>query len=531
MMFMRLLFTLIFLFSFLFPLFAQNWETVRTLGGIGNESLDALEVMEDGNIIIAGSFEQSLEVGGEMLTSAGEEDVYCSIYNATGNHVQSFQIGGSFEEELVAVTSSGNLITLFGSYNLQANFDSIELETSLGTKGLFLTQYNTEGEVQWAHSIEGNILSISGDMASGENGTLYITGYFYDTLIVQQDTLIANSTEGDLFVAKFTNDGILEWISQAGNDGIMRSTSIAIDSNEDIIISGKFKGEASFSGETIQTNTADHDIFVAKLNNTGDFLWAKKIGGVFEEEFVSIAVDENRNIYMTGYFLGVMSSEEGWEIQTTGINLNAYLIQLNPNGLVNWGFSIGGTNDDYGIDISVADDRIVVTGYFQNETNWGNGDLVAEGGIDALVATYNLDGDLIGMIPVSGEDFEIGSQVKFLPSNQILVGGSFNGTCIFDEDIYDSNGAYDVYWAIENISVSINEVKEEIPISFFPNPSSQYIYWDNKENRNVYLFDVVGRKILSSNTGVMDVRHLIPGMYFLETEGIARTDKIIIRHQ
>lgn len=525
---MRLLFIPILFFTI--PLFSQNWETIQTFGGMGNESLDALEIMDDGNVIVAGSFEEDFEIGGDILVSEGEEDIYCTIYSPLGNPIQSFQIGGASEEQLTAVTTHANRITLFGSYNLQADFDTITLQTSLGTKGLFISQYNTQGAVQWTHSIEGNVLSISGDITSSDNGDSFITGYFFDTLIIQQDTLFANSDEGDVFVAQFDVNGVLQWLSQAGDDGIMRSTGIVLDDNGDIFIAGKFKGEATFGEETIQTNTADHDLFLAKLNHEGDFLWGKKLGGVFEDDFGAMTIDNNGNIYLTGYFIGVLSSAEGWEIETDGININAYLIQLNSDGIVNWGHSIGGANDDYAVDISMMDDKIAMTGYFQTNTNWGNGNLTAQGGLDALVATYRIDGSFIGMIPVSGVDFEFGSQVKFLPTGEIITGGSFNGTCDFDGDVHTSNGFYDAYWGIRNSLVHVEEINTKPNFSFFPNPSSEYIYWNHTPTIKVSILDAAGKIHSSSNTGSMDIRYLASGIYFVKAEGYAEVRKLIIYH-
>ena len=49
---------------------------------------------------------------------------------------------------------------------------------------------------------------------------------------------------------------------------------------------------------------AKSDTFVAKLDNTGNFIWAVKGGGVSEDVGFDIAVDSLGNTFLTGYFYG-----------------------------------------------------------------------------------------------------------------------------------------------------------------------------------------------------------------------------------
>ncbi|MGK0391204.1 MAG: hypothetical protein ACI94Y_003966 [Maribacter sp.] len=526
---MRILLTILLYSISPLALFSQNWNTIQSFGGTNNESLDALHIIENGNIILAGSFENDIEIAITSLSSTGQEDIFCAIYEGE-DLLNAFSMGGNFEEQLAGVTSFGNKITLYGSYNIAADFDTISLNTSIGSKGLFLTQYNLQGEVQWAKSIDGNILSISGGIASDSDGNIVINGYFFDTLIIDTDTLIANSDEGDLFTIKLDNDGDLLWKNQAGNDGIMRATGVAIDTEDNIIIAGKYKGEATFNDNTIQTNTADHDVFVAKMDANGNFIWGKKLGGVFEDDFGDLAIDNDGNIYLTGYFLGVMSSNDSWEIQGNGINRNIYIIQLNSDGEVNWGHSLGGTQDDFATSIATNNNQVAITGYFQDDTNISSFEWNAEDIFDAYIAIFDLSGNILNAIPISGSDFEIGSQITYDNEERIITGGAFNNTCWFDDNEIASNGSYDIYWATASLNVSTEDLPFIENLSFYPNPTSNYIYWNNDESIQISLYDILGKKVSTSNTRKMDIRHLSNGIYFIKIDNYSNIEKIIIQH-
>lgn len=526
---MRILLVITLYLTHVVSLSSQNWNTIQSFGGLDNESLDDLHVMENDNIVLAGSFEGDMEIANTSLQSFGQEDLYCAIYEGT-NLVSAFSMGGDFEEQLSGVTSFDDKLTIFGSYSITADFDTISLTTSLGSKGLFLAQYNLTGEVQWAKSIEGNILSIGGGIASDSDGNIVVTGYFFDTLIIDTDTLIANSDEGDLFVIKLDDLGTLLWSRQAGDDGIMRATEVVIDDDDNIIIAGKFKGIATFNDQTIQTNTADHDIFVAKMDKDGNFIWGKKLGGVFEDDFGDLALDDNGNIYLTGYFLGVMSSSDGWEIQGNGLNRNIYIIQLSIDGTVNWGYSLGDVKDDFSTSIATYGNEVAITGYFQDNTNINSFSWDAEGGFDAYVAIFDLSGNILNALHISGDDFEIGSQISYDNEGRLITGGAFNGSCRFDNNEITSNGSYDVYWAKASLSVNTEELPFIDNLSFYPNPASDYIYWNNNTPIQISLYDILGKRILGSDFGKMNIKHLPNGIYFIKPDKYPNIKKIIIQH-
>ncbi|RAV98516.1 NHL repeat-containing protein [Pseudochryseolinea flava] len=90
---------------------------------------------------------------------------------------------------------------------------------------------------------------------------------------------------------------------------------------------------------------------------------------------------------------------------------------------------IGGTGDDY-ISASITDDKgnLYVTGAFNGTASFGKSDLTSLGGVDAYVAKYNTNGDLIWVVPIAGTQYSYGRALTFDKAGNVCVVGDFNGT-------------------------------------------------------------------------------------------------------
>ena len=107
------------------------------------------------------------------------------------------------------------------------------------------------------------------------------------------------------------------WAKQLGGANQELGNSIAVDANGNVYTAGSFQSTVDFDpGPAIYNLTAvssfgGNDIFISKLDASGNFLWAKQLGGVLDDAGFSIAVDGNGNIYTTGYFTGTADFDPG----------------------------------------------------------------------------------------------------------------------------------------------------------------------------------------------------------------------------
>ncbi len=97
-------------------------------------------------------------------------------------------------------------------------------------------------------------------------------------------------------------DGNFLWAAFVTNT--LNISGIATDGSGNSIVTGNFGGTATF-GDTTLTSVGLADIFIAKYNGDGSFLWAAQAGGGSSDNGLGIATDGSGNILVTGFFGGV----------------------------------------------------------------------------------------------------------------------------------------------------------------------------------------------------------------------------------
>ncbi len=196
-------------------------------------------------------------------------------------------------------------------------------------------------------------------IAIGNNGSIYVAGTTDDNI-----NLHGNKTNGeeDLFIVKLTTDGNKKWTKHFGSNKKDVITDIEIANDESIYISGftngnlngqKYNGENEYAG------------FIVKLDLNGNEVWTKIIGSSDKEyEAMSINIDKEGFIYLFG------ETDDNLNGQSNNGNDDIYIIKLDPSGNKIWTKLIGSKKDDYPTSSVVNDDgSIYIGGYTEGNLN------------------------------------------------------------------------------------------------------------------------------------------------------------------
>lgn len=155
-------------------------------------------------------------------------------------------------------------------------------------------------------TVEGIGPNQGNSIAVDVNGNVYTTGNFYGTTDFDPGTGIYNMTSAgssDIFISKLDASGNFLWAKQFGGGGFDQGKSVAVDNNGNVYIAGNFQYTGDFDpGDGVYNLDFSYgNISICKLDASGNFLWAKQFGNGYSA-LGSITLDTDGNIYTTGSF-------------------------------------------------------------------------------------------------------------------------------------------------------------------------------------------------------------------------------------
>jgi gliding motility-associated-like protein len=219
-------------------------------------------------------------------------------------------------------------------------------------------------QTYWINAAGGPTIDEGMDISLDGAGNSYITGYFTTACNFGTTTLLSNGVD-DVFLAKLDVTGQYQWAVKAGGTGSERGLSIKTDATGNSYITGYFYGTATFGSINI-TSAGSQDIFIAKYDNTGTCLWAKSAGGAGSDIGNGITVDNSGNVIVTGEFAGTATFGSTTYSSMNG-STDVFTSKLDGNGNFLWTKKGSAHLTDRGIDVTCdATGNIYITGQFSD---------------------------------------------------------------------------------------------------------------------------------------------------------------------
>ena len=262
------------------------------------------------------------------------------------------------------------------------------------------------------------------------------------------------------------------WAKKIGSTGIDQSEFITKDLNGNLILGGQFNGTIDLDpGPNIfnVTSIGGQDFFIVKLDTNGNFLFGKSFGGTSTDALSEVAIDNNNNILICGFFRGLADfdpSPQTYTLTTGNIGADGFILKLDVNGNFVFAKQIGGntTVDDHVMSI-VTDNNgnIYATGYFNQTCDLDPGatqyTVTSVGGSDIFVLKLNALGNFIYAktignttgSAIGGTSTQTGcTGEKILINNgYVFLTGGFDSNTDFDPNNgsfnLNSNGSLDCY--------------------------------------------------------------------------------------
>ncbi|MBP7169649.1 MAG: hypothetical protein KBA42_05115, partial [Bacteroidales bacterium] len=139
-----------------------------------------------------------------------------------------------------------------------------------------------------------------------KSGNIYVLGSYKSHFILDGNTYNGypdqSSTKLDIFLAKFNTTGNVVWVRTMGGSEGDQPDDLAIDNQENIYVSGFFQGTCDFGLGNTLTSSGGNDGFMVKYNSSGTFQWVRKVayGISGNERISSISIGKDGNLYVAG---------------------------------------------------------------------------------------------------------------------------------------------------------------------------------------------------------------------------------------
>jgi len=286
---------------------------------------------------------------------------------------------------------------------------------SIGSDSIYdcaTIKYNPSGVEQWVARYNGpaNYDDYAEAIAVDGQRNVYVTGESY-----------GSGTFYDYVTIKYNANGVLQWVARyngPGNDWDV-ARSIAIDVQRNVYVTGESRGSGTdLDYATIKYNSSGVEQWVRRYNGPGnDMDWAR-----------SIAIDVQRNVYVTGYSNG----------SDTSISYDYATIKYNFAGAEQWVARYNGPGNGHDNAFSLTVDgqgNVYVTGlsigsgtYYDFATVKYN-----TNGVEQWVARYN----------GPGNDWDDASSIAVDGQGNVYVTGTSYGSGTSDDYAtikYNSSG-------------------------------------------------------------------------------------------
>jgi hypothetical protein len=336
---------------------------------------------------------------------------------------------------------------------------------------IFFTNVNAQApDVAFATHFSGSANQFLSDIKIDQFGNTYCIGR-YEWLGTGTPTIMGgaalppSANSYDVFIAKLAPNGNCIWAKTFGSNFDDWGQAIEISDDGNIFILGNFSDSITIGNFTLLDSSSQYTLsntFVAKLDTSGNFIWAKGIQGNLSNDCLlmntNFYVNEAENLFFTGRFAGTLNLPDTTIVSNGDYDI--YFIKMDLNGQILFARTFGNLGEDYGH--SVIEDHagnLYLMGKFAGPNlSLDSINLTNSANYSAFIAKFNSAGQCIRAnkiddlsanwfggwgVDAANNLFISGYFNNSLTLDTITVSNSANGSDVFIAK-YDPDG--NIYW-------------------------------------------------------------------------------------
>jgi hypothetical protein len=405
-------------------------------GFFGHDQRDAataVAVAPNGDVLVAGYYYGSIELGCGPLVSAGSPQIADAVvarFSRSGICQWARRFGGTAKDfaTTLLVTPAGHAV-ISGAFDGTVDFGAGPLVAERETG--WILELDEAGAHVWSRPYDAVFFAA---VARDRAGNLIAVGSFAAVSIELGGERLLNAAApyADAFVVKTTPRGEVLWArafpgpSTAGDD---QAQWVAVDARGDVVVNGTFYERADFGGGML-TSAGGADAFLTKLSGAdGVHLWSKRFGTAADEPYEgAVAFDAEGNVVNAGEHRG--ADRGGGALPGT-----IFLAKYGPEGEHLWSHGYGGGSPrDCARRVAIEPDGDVVFAgrYLSASLSFDAIEVTNVGGSDVYLARADAEtGAVLGVRTFFATDAPVRAMALDPTSGNVVIGGRFEGTIDF----------------------------------------------------------------------------------------------------
>lgn len=302
-----------------------DWQ--RTLGGSNYETARVIQQTSDGGYVLTGWTRSS---DGDVASNAGGNDLWVVKLNSAGDIVWETTYGSMYSDKAhFVIQTNDNGFAVAGVNGADTN------------GGILILKLNEQGELEWERVIEGIDQGAANTIIQTSDDAFMVVGE-------TRPSIGGNLTFFECVLLRLNSAGEVEWLKTYSNSFENRGNSIVETLDGSFVIAGSSKVVLN----DIIGGNEKNDVWVFKVDVSGEVIWEKTFGGAEEDFAISISETDD-----AGYILACNSATFDESPNTPLDNFNTWVIKLTIDGDLYWEKRFGGSGDDFCNRIVQTEDR------------------------------------------------------------------------------------------------------------------------------------------------------------------------------
>jgi len=435
---------------------ADVWLWAASAGGTNSDMAIGMAVDTWGNSYVTGQFYDTSYFGATVLVSQGSSDIFVAKMDRHGNWLWAVRAGAPYHPSAnyndmgydIAVDAAGNAYVC-GGCSPNSSFGAHIVDADPDNR-FFIAKISSEGNWLWAQRAGGysGVFTHGCCVAVDGSGNVCLSGVFYSQGQFGDETLVSDGLFS-LFLAKLSNSGEWLWAEMAGPVNSNGVMDVSADGQGSIYISGTYNGTAVFGEHSISCGYSSN-AFLAKADSGGTWLWVQSAGGTSGTTAPHcLAVDADGAVYMSGSFKG--NTIFPWGSVTGTSYTDTFVARIDSTGTWDWlQYTTGlGNDNSYGVDVDEAG-NVYVCGYISGNVSFGSTTLHSVGGYDIYVAKLDPTGNWLWAKRAGGTSssvYDWAMAVNADPYGNAICAGIFWDAADFGGSQLTGAGNYDIFVA------------------------------------------------------------------------------------